>query len=127
MHQWTIDSRKIREPGPGQASDELVAKIHRLLDARVIVRRAPRVFAVPSWTDRDRWYLVVLTFKDDRWLADCPCDALSWCHHGYAAAWEAERLDGVECPTPPDDLPTPGHRSEWHAQSAGTFTAGGTP
>jgi hypothetical protein len=103
--QWTIDPRTIREPGPGHASDELVAKIHRLLDARVIVRRSRRVFAVPSWTKHHQVYLVVLTFKDDRWLADCPCDALSWCHHGYAAAAEAERLDGVECPTPPAVTP----------------------
>lgn len=109
--QWTIDPRDL-------ASPEVSVEAVEVYEARVIVRLSRRMFSVPSSTTRDRWpdrltpwdirYNVILTVPPppdpgeapEPWKAVCQCPAISKCKHGYAAALELRRLDGLTIPDP---------------------------
>lgn len=112
---WKIDPDEIRDP-----RHHLVAgKVLRALHERVVARTdgdVPeyRYFTVPSWTEVDEDYLVVLRVRYDEptpngrrywWEASCPCQSFVHCWHGYAAAaFHAETL-GVDVPQPPAPIP----------------------
>ena len=98
---WTIDPGKVQT---GQAgSREVSLKAVRLFESRVIVHlgrvRFPNGnqldgFRVPSWTTPGDSYVVnLLTHPDGTREAEDNCPSVSWCHHGYACALEADRLD----------------------------------
>lgn len=101
MAAWTIDPGQVHD---GSVSDDVCDKALRVFEARVIVhlgqvhlRNGDQVdgFKVPSWTKRWRTYVVNLTTHPDGTReADCVCDAKGWCHHGYAAVFELDRLAG---------------------------------
>jgi hypothetical protein len=116
MAQWTIDPRQITG---GQVSSEVSRKALAVFEARVIVRRSRRSFHVPSWTDRGRTYTVVVVAAPDGWKASCSCDSTGWCHHGYAAALELQRLDGLDLPIPRPVDRRPGPRTRFTVVQGG--------
>ncbi len=115
--QWTIDPRDVTN---GKVSADVCSKVLTVVDARVIVRTSRRGFRVPSWTQEGLWHQVVLTVAPDGWKAICDCDATGWCHHGYAAALELERLDGLKIP-----VPGPARPARWVRSRPLTVIPGG--
>jgi hypothetical protein len=119
--QWTIDPRQIPSD---DVSSTVCEKALRVFEARVIVRATRHVFLCPSYTDTTQasraevdawltryrynrnldpphgWYKGFLVYDPEGWKYSDNCAAERYCHHGYAIALEAERLDGTKIPIP---------------------------
>jgi hypothetical protein len=116
MAQWTVDPRLLEghpDPQGRHLSDEVLGKAVEAFEAGVVVRRSRNGYSVPSWTkthqpgDRPVIYRQILVRAPDRWSVVCDCDALNWCHHGWAVVLQAEdeerqRDPDFLIPTPTD-------------------------